>query len=194
VEGVHRLIRQWDTCLSARCKRFNGFSSFDQNDPPTRLVSKSLKLKRSTQQSTKVLNSVELMKRPYPCSKRPVLKYRTRGRLPQLTREWSGLSGRNHTWNFSLHSPSNNACTQNSRSIRVWKNCANLERTVQIRVGLAVALYYPVHLNRVPGPDANEVAKELKNVSHTHTLKKWVYWDQCRTCSYDRSVGKKNSF
>jgi hypothetical protein len=110
-----------------------------------------------------------------PCSQKPATSHcpETDGSSPiyfkihlvlssQLrpTREWSGWSGRNLTWNFArLQSPSSNDCTQKFSCFYAAQGCEKIAqiwniqfkfaqpRTRMTAVCLPVALYSPVHSN-----------------------------------------------
>jgi hypothetical protein len=101
-----------------------------------------------------------------------------------LTREWSGLSARNLTWNFAnLQSPSSNDNPQNFSCRYAVQGCEKvaqiwnvqfkfpLPRTRVTAPRLAVGLYSPVHSNGLCGPSADKAVKDLIQIAsaHTHT-------------------------
>jgi hypothetical protein len=110
------------------------------------------------------------------------------------TREWSGLSGRNLSWNLEcLQSLSSNDCKQNfSCRYAVHgceKNCPKLGRTVQIRATAHVRdgsapkqcrCIRPCILAEWVGPEADYAVEDLEivthSLTHTHTYTHTIYW------------------
>jgi hypothetical protein len=104
---------------------------------------------------------------------------------PGLTREWSGLSGQNLTWNSArLQSQSSNDCSQNYSWRYAVQGCENIAhswneqfkfappRTRVTAARLAVELFSPVHSNGVRGARRWYGCERLGNYlayTHTHT-------------------------